>query len=418
MYRSHFWARAVLLLENVRSGELSPEDYMRIVGWKADPALLKNFNPKMLFWGGGSRPHGSNFLVTACESSNYQVRAIEKMEFVVNMHSIMTPTVSYADIILPSRDWMWEEKNVTTSGYGGFQSINYCPGVVKPPGEVKSWAWVLAKLAQKLGIDPQTYFRYYTTDENWDKDWERYQHDRYQSVVAYYREKMIAVPNWAEFTKGNFINCDELEEKPFTGFDEQIKEGRPFKTVSGKIEFYSNYVADENNRGKGEHFDSFGRLYDNLPSDWRPLTPYATYEKTVRGMDDSLTKDYPLMLITPHCRYRVHYLFWEHPWLKDQVYQHRVWISTTDAAARGIKDGDLIQAYNDRGKVVMPAYVTSRIMPGVVVILQGGKYIPDPSGIDYGASPSTLLGGDFTSCVTPAKSTNLVQIEKYEGVGI
>ncbi len=415
MYRSHYWAQAVLLLDKVKSGELSGEDYMRMVGWKADPSLLKDFNPKMLFWGGGYRPQTSNYLVTACESPNYQLQALERMEFVINMHSMMNATVKYSDIILPAQDWMWEEKNVTISSYGGFECINYCPGVVKPPGEVKPWVWVYTKLAEKLGIDPKKFFRYYTTDENWDRDWERYQMDRYQGVVDYYKKRGVNVPPWEEFTRGRFINCDELDDKPFTGWDEQIKEGKPFKTESGKIEFYSNYIANEANRGKGEHFDPFGRLYANLPSDWGALTPNAIYQKAVRGIDDPLVKNYPLLLMAPHARYRVHSLFWEHPWLRDYVYQHRVWISTTDAKARGIKDGDMVQVCNDRGKVVMPAYVTSRIMPGLIVIRHGGKYIPDQSGVDFGASPSTLLGGDFESCITPAKASNLVQVEKYQG---
>ena len=234
-------------------------------------------------------------------------------------------------------------------------------------------------------------------------------------MIDYYKKRNIDVPSWEEFTKGKFINCDELDEKPFTGWDEQIKEGKPFKTESGKIELYSNYIADEANRGKGEHYDYSGRLYDNLAGDWGTLTPYPVYEKAVRGMDDPLVEKYPLMLLAPHGRYRVHSTLWENPWLRDQVYQHRVWISITDAKARGIKDGDSIQVYNDRGKVVMPAYVTSRIMPGLVAIRHGGKYIPDEFGVDCGASPSTLLGGDFESCITPAKATNLVQVEKCQG---
>jgi anaerobic dimethyl sulfoxide reductase subunit A len=328
----------------------------------------------------------------------------------------MTPTASYADIILPAQDPMWEEKNVLkTTGYGGFNASNYCPGVVKPPGEVKPWAWVYTKLAEKLGIDPQKFFKYYTNDENWDRDWERYLTDGYIELVDFYKQRGINVRSWEEFTQGQFINCDELDEKPFTGWDAQIREGEPFKTASGKIEFYSSYVANEANRGEGEHYDPLGRLYDFLPSDWGSLTPSAIYEKAVRGMDDPLVKKYPLVLLCPHCRYRVHYLFWEHPWLRNHVYRHRVWVSSTDAKARGIKDGDMIQVYNDRGKVVMPAYVTSRVMPGIVAIRHGGKYIPDKSGVDFGGSPSTLLGGDFESCITPAKAANLVQVEKYQG---
>lgn len=413
LYRSHYWAQAVLLLDQVRSGTLSEDKYMQMVGWRADPSLLKDFNPKMLFWGGGSKPHASDHLVTACESPNYQVPAIEKMEFIVTMHSIMTATTQYADIILPAQDWMWEEKNVFKIGsYGGFECINYCPGVVKPPGEVKPWAWVYTKLAEKLGIDPHKFFKYYTTDENWDQDWERCQKDGYQLVVDYYKDRHIQVPSWEKFTQGQFINCDELDDTPFTGWDEQIKEGKPFKTESGKIEFFSNYVADETNRGTGVHRDPQNRIYDNLPSDWGELTPMAVYEDAVRGMSDPLADKYPLLMLAPHARYRVHYLFWEHAWLRDHIYRHRIWISTPDAAAGGIKDDDMVMAYNDRGKIIMPAYVTSRLMPGIIVIHHGGKYMPDKSGIDHGASPSTLLGGDFKSCITPAKASNLVQIKK------
>ncbi len=139
------------------------------------------------------------------------------------------------------------------------------------------------------------------------------------------------------------------------------------------------------------------------------------YQTAVRGMDDPLVKKYSLMLLSPHCRYRTHYLFWDHPWLRDHVYRHRVWISPTDAEARGIKDNDMILVYNDQGKVVIPAYVTARIMPGIVAIHHGGKYIPDESGVDFGASPSTLLGGDFESCITSLKATSLVEAEKYQG---
>ena len=377
MYRSHYWAQSVLLQDQLKSGRLSPQQYMRAIGWRADPSLLESYRPKMLFWGGGSKPHASDHLVTACDSSGAQVEAMQRMEFIVSMHSRMTPTAGYADIILPAQDWMWEEKNITLSEYGGFECINYCPGVVKPPGEVRPWAWVYTQLAQKLGIDPRDFFKYYTGDENWERDWERYLQESYQGIEAYYRRRDVAVPAWEAFTRGEFINCDELAERPFTGLEPQIREGRPFNTASGRIELYSAYMDDEANRGKGEHCDPFGRVYDNLASDWGDLSPAVVYQDSVRGMDDPVTRQYPLMMLCPHGRYRVHYLFWEHPWLKEQVYRHRLWINVADAQARGIKEGDLVTAFNDCGKVVMRAYVTSRLMPGLIVIRHGGKYIPD-----------------------------------------
>lgn len=416
LFRSHYWAEAVLLLDDVHSGNLSEQEYREKIGWKADSKILKQFNPKFLFWGGGSKPHSSNHVVTACNSSNNQVKAFEKFDFVIAMHSVMNPTIQYADIILPARDWMWEEKGVTHSAaYGAFESINYSPGVVEPAGEARAWVWVYCKIAEKLGVDPKKFFPHYRSDETWEEDWEQFHKDMYKNTSEYFLGKGVQLPTWDEFSKGKFINCDEYDEVPYTGWDDQIKNGKPFKTKSGKIEFFNEYIADESNRGKSEHFDSLGQPYDNLPSDWQDMTPSPTYMTTRRGMDDPLVKQYPLMLMTSHSRYRVHYLFWEHNWLRNHVYRHRVWINVADAKARKIKDGDMILVFNDRGKVVMPAYVTSRIMPGLVLIHQGGKVIHDKSGIDFGASPSTLLGGDFESCLAPARATSLVQIEKYMG---
>jgi anaerobic dimethyl sulfoxide reductase subunit A len=412
-YRSHYWAQAVLLLDKVRSGELSEEKYRKMVGWRADPSLVREFHPKMLFWGGGSKPHASNHLVTATDSPNDQVKAMHRMEFIVTMHSRITPSAKFADIVLPAMDWMWEERTLRRSSYGGFECVSFCPGVIPPQGEVKPWIWVYTKLAERLGINPKDYFKYYTDDAHWDEDYERYLKDSYQKVIHYWKSRGKEVPSWGRFTQGEFINCDELEGKPHTGcFDSFIQEGVPLKTASGKIEIFSEYLADEKNRGKGEHFDPFGRLIDNLPGDWNDLTPLPVYRPAIRGMEDGLTSRYPLCLLTPHSRYRVHYLFWNHPWLRGDLYQHRVWVNIAEAKSRGIKDGDWVRVFNDRGEVRIRAYVTSRIMPGVVVVRQGAWYEPDENGVDWGPSPSTLLGGDTESCPTAPKATNLVQIEK------
>jgi anaerobic dimethyl sulfoxide reductase subunit A len=417
MFRSHLWAQAVLLLEKVRCGELGEEEYRKRVGWRTDPERVQAFNPKMLFAeGSGRKPHAPDILVTATETPREQIEALQEMDFTVFTHSMMTPTVKFADIILPVQDWMWEEQNITSSGYGGFECVNYCPGVVKPPGEVKPAAWIFVKLAEKLGLDPKKFFKYYTTDENWEQDWNRYQQDRYQSLVDYYIQQNIVVPSWDEFSRGKFINCDELAEKPFVGWDQQIRGCKPFPTVSGKIEFYSRYIADENNRDKGAHKDHLGKINANLAGNWGDLTAGPVYQATLRGMDDPMVKTYPLMMLSPHPRYRVHYLFWAQPGLKEHVYRHRVWLNPADAESRFIKDNDRVRVYNDRGTVVLPTYVTARVMPGIIVILHGGRYLSDSSGIDIGGSPSTLLGGDFESCVTAAKTTTLVQVEKLKEV--
>jgi len=417
LFRSHYWAQAVLLLDDYKSGKISAEEYMSSVGWRADKNLVDQFNPRFLFWGGGSKPHASNHLVTACDTASDQIKAINKMDFIITAHSIMTPTVRYADIILPVQDWIWEGSDVSrTAPYGVFEAVQGNPGVVEPPGETKQWMWIYVEICKRLGVDPKNLFQYYTGERSWEEDWEDGLREMYREVEEYYQGRGKAIPAYEDFQKGEFLNCDELEDQPMTGFAPQMKEGKPFKTPSGKIEFYYPLLEDESQRGTSEHYTFDGRLIDNLPADWQDLPPSPEYRTGRHGMDDPKSKQYPIMLLTSHSRYRVHYVHWINPWLRGHVYRHRVWINAVDAAQRGIQDNDPILVYNDRGKIVMPAYVTSRIMPGTALIHQGGNYEPDENGIDRGASPNTLLGGDKASNFTPARASNLVQIEKYEGV--
>ena len=90
-----------------------------------------------------------------------------------------------------------------------------------------------------------------------------------------------------------------------------------------------------------------------------------------------------------------------------------VWINPVDAASRDLKNGDVVKMYNERGIVLGGAYITERIMPGVVNIPQGAWYDPDEKGIDRGGCSNMLTkdakspGGAFCT------NTTLVQVEKW-----
>ena len=91
-----------------------------------------------------------------------------------------------------------------------------------------------------------------------------------------------------------------------------------------------------------------------------------------------------------------------------------VHIHVEDAVARGIRDGDMVRVYNDRGSCVLPAKVTEYIARGVVSMAQGAWHTPDERGEDHRGSinnltslePSPLAKGN-------AQHTNLVEIEIY-----
>jgi len=130
-------------------------------------------------------------------------------------------------------------------------------------------------------------------------------------------------------------------------------------TQSGKIEFESLSL---------KRFD---------PNDWeRPPVP-----KYIPSWEGHHTKEliskYPLQLISPHPRFSFHtHHDGKECWM-NEVPEHRVkkedgyyyWvirINPEDAERRGIKNGDIVKAYNDRGVVLCAAQVTGRVPPGVV----------------------------------------------------
>ena len=67
-----------------------------------------------------------------------------------------------------------------------------------------------------------------------------------------------------------------------------------------------------------------------------------------------------------------------------------LWMNPADAADRNLKDGDLAEVFNDRGRIRMPVRVTDRIMPGVTAISQGAWYRPDKNGTDTAGSINVL----------------------------
>ena len=169
-------------------------------------------------------------------------------------------------------------------------------------------------------------------------------------------------------------------------------EQKPFPTPSGKIEIYSQTIAEMNH----------------------PLIPpIPKYIETWESLNDPLARKYPLQLITPHFRRRAHSQFDNLPWLRE-VQTQAVTINTLDAEPRGIQEGDTVRVFNDRGEVVIPALVTERIMPGVASLPEGAWYTPDEEGIDRGGCPNVLTRNVTSPAGAFPSHTALVQIEKAE----
>jgi len=341
------------------------------------------------------------------------------------------PTARYADILLPQIYTAFEGRNCQAIYFqqdlfrNGMNLANYflyCQKCIHPVGEVKSYDWLWTQIARRLGIAELYNPRLAnTTDDEWDEAVEELHREAYEYWAERDDIKPLSPMGWKEFQKKPVFRY-EIKD-PYYPFKRDLDRGaNPFRgTASGKIEFYSEFLA------KGpEHLATS----DDPPGSGKcygggSLPPMA--QMTFGGRDTFHSQDsekYPLLMSSPHSLYRVHSFLDNNPWLRGDCYRHAVWISLADANARGIKDNDLVRVYNDIGEMIIPAYVTSRVVPGTVFIFHGGWYNPSktksqlmPDGIDVGGAPNLLIHNEDlpTTIVGMFPCKGLVQVEKWDG---
>ncbi|HLA80499.1 MAG TPA: molybdopterin dinucleotide binding domain-containing protein, partial [Thermoleophilia bacterium] len=146
---------------------------------------------------------------------------------------------------------------------------------------------------------------------------------------------------------------------------------------------------------------------------------------------EELYGKYPLQMVSPHPRFSFHTMgdgkeSWmneikDHRTLVNGYYYWNMRINTKDAAARGIKAGDLIRAFNDRGSVILAAQVSERVPPGTVHSYEScAEY--DPLGTpgesaDRGGCVNILTNIRLITPNSGGMSNNscLIQVEKWEG---
>ncbi|MBI2858484.1 MAG: molybdopterin-dependent oxidoreductase [Chloroflexi bacterium] len=300
---------------------------------------------------------------------NKTVEAFRKLEFILVTEQFMTATARFADIVLPVCTFL--ERNDFCIGRN-FEFWGPANKAIEPLGESRSQMEIIEALAAKLGINDYNH----RPDGEW-----------VDSIVTTLSEGVADSGD----IKRRGVHRIKFDE-PVVAFKKQVEdpEHNPFATPSGKIEIYSQRVAEMNH----------------------PLIPpVPKYLKSWEDVTDPLAGKYPLQLITTHWKWRAHTQFHNLPWLNDMRTQ-AVTVNPFDAAPRGIRQGDMVRIFNDRGEVVVPAWVTERIMPGIVDLPQGAWYNPDDKGVDRGGCPNVLTRNVTSPAGAFTSNTTLVQMKK------
>ena len=341
--------------------------------------------------------------ITCWNDGNNFIRAMRHpdIDFIFCQHPWIENDALFADVILPVNTKL-EEDDIGSDVFSGQMDMLYPePRCMESLGESCSDYEVVCKIAERLGM-LEEYTGGLSIPEIIKLGWA---HSGSEDKIS-----------WEELNKKGYyvISPDPDWENIPAGLIEfyEDPEKHPLSTPTGKLEFYSTGLA--------EHF----------PDDpERPPVPHwvAQGESHQETMGTERSKKYPLLVMSNHPRWGVHSQHDDVTWFReietckirgaDGYQYHPLWMNAEDAAARGIKHGDVVSIYNERGTVLAGAYVTERILAGAVGIDHGAKYDPIvPGEIDRGGVINTIVPRNCTSknTVGMAVSGFLVEVERAD----
>jgi anaerobic selenocysteine-containing dehydrogenase len=249
------------------------------------------------------------------------LQGLRREDLFTVVHEIfMTDTCDYADIILPATTQL--EQFDLHKAYGHFYLVLNEPAIA-PLHEAKCNTEVFRLLAARMNFTDECFA---DSDEEIARQAISTDHPALHGITLEgLRERgwmRLNVPeDFAPFAEGNF------------------------PTRSGKCELCNEELTKQ-----------------NLPA----VPDFVPPRESVRTAPE-LARKFPLALISPAAHAFLNSTFSNLPKHLKQEAHPFIEINPLDAEARGIQDGEIVRAFNDRGSCELIAHVTTRARAGVVV---------------------------------------------------
>jgi trimethylamine-N-oxide reductase (cytochrome c) len=334
------------------------------------------------------------------QDRNKMKQAFQKLECVVTVDINWTATCRFSDIVLPACT-TFERNDIDVYGSYANRGVLAMQKMVEPLFDSLSDFDIFTRFAKIMGKETE-----YTRGMS-EFDWIK---KLYNDCKADNAGK-FDMPNFDTFWKQGYVHFGEGQ--PWTRHADfrDDPEMNPLGTPSGLIEIFSRKIAQFN--------------YDDCPG-------HPTWiEKSERSHGGPGSDKYPMWMQSCHPDKRLHSQMCESQQYRETyTVQGRepVYLNPTDAKQRGIKDGDVVRVFNDRGQLLAGAVVSDSFPSGVIRIHEGAWYGPvgkdgsKQGGSEIGAlcsygDPNTLTQDIGTSKLAQACSayTCLVDFEKYQG---
>lgn len=326
------------------------------------------------------------------QDRNRMKKAFRKLQTVVTVDFAWTATCRFSDIVLPACT-QFERNDIDVYGSYSGKGLIAMHRLVDPLFQSRTDFEIFTELTRRFGRHEE-----FTRGMD-EMEWVRSLYEDCKKANA----GKFELPEFDAFWQQSVL--DFGEGKPWVRHADFRKdpEINALGTPSGFIEITSRKIG----RYGYEHCQD------------HPMW----FEKTERSHGGPGSDKHPYWLQSCHPDKRLHSQMCEsEEYRATYAVQGRepVYINPIDAKAKGIKDGDLVRVYNDRGQLLAGAVLSDSYPRGIIRIEEGAWYGPlsekDGAICTYG-DPNTLTLDVGSSELAQATSANtcIVDFEKFTG---
>lgn len=336
---------------------------------------------KLIYSAGGNPFHHNTNL-------NRFLQAWQRPDTVIIHEPWWGPAAKFADIVLPATTTM-ERNDIQATDLSRFYVAMH--KVIDPVAKSRNDIDIFAELAARLGFGDA-----YTEGRS-EMEWLAHMYERMRELA---RQKQYDVPPFDEFWREGILEFPEPIDCPvFLGAFRSDPDQNRLQTPSGKIEIFS------------ETIDGF--RYDDCP-------PHPMWLEPAEWLGGESAARHPLHLLSNQPSVRLHSQLDPAPASREAKIADRepILMSAEDAAARQLKNGDVVRVFNDRGAFLAAVSIVDGLRPGVVQVATGAWYDPaeagSPGSVEKHGNPNVVTLDKGTSRLGQSSTaqTVLVEIER------
>ena len=296
-----------------------------------------------------------------CPNQNEVIRGLRRPDLFTVVHEqFFTDTVDYADLVLPATTF-FEHKELQNA-YGHY-FLQVSDQAIEPLGECRSNVDLFRALAERMGFEEECFRE--SVDQMIDAALDS-DHPWLQGID---RERLEREGH----IRLNFEKQFSADGSQFSDFFLPFAKGN-FATCSGKAELYSDALKAQG------------------------LDPVAHFAPPSESRHSEQAKTFPLELLARKADNFLNSTFSNLSVIQEMEEAGLLEMSTSDAQARGIADGDRVRVFNRRGDILLKAKVDGAVQPGVVCArLEWANLSPEGKNINVLTSEKlTDLGNSAT----------------------